>query len=649
MYKITNLAIMLLVGLNLLAQERLDSLWSVWKDVKKADSIRSISLHQFAWDGYLFTQPDSAFYFEQIRFEYAQKQGLKKQMSSALNTQAISFAIRSDNSKALEYYERSLKISTEIRDQLAIGNTLSNIGLIYYNKGNWVEALKYHTNSLKLREEIRDTNGIAVSSNNIGLIYNQQEEYDKALEHYHIALEIYEELGDKKSIAGSLNNIGTSHELKGDNITAIDFYRKSQIINQEIGDLNGVASFLNNIGSLYISEGDYGKALDNFERSLDILEEIGDKKGVSSSLKNIGNINISLTNYRKAIENCSKGMQIAIEIGDIENQKGLYKCLYSAYKAIGESTKALEYHEKMNVIDDSLNSKETAKKLQEMEFAKQVLSDSLKQEAEKRVVQNAHDKEVRKKNQTRNFLAGAGVLFLLLSAGLYSRWRYVRKSKALIEIEKDRSENLLLNILPAEIAEELKEKGSADARDFEMVSILFTDFKEFTEASAKLSAQDLVSEINACFEVFDGIMVKYKIEKIKTIGDAYMAAGGLPAPTNDSIRNTVLAGLEMQAFISKRKIEMDSAGKTAFEMRVGIHTGPVVAGIVGVKKFQYDIWGDTVNTASRMESNGDVGKVNISQVTYELLKEDLQFNFESRGKIEAKGKGELKMYFVSKS
>jgi class 3 adenylate cyclase len=241
-----------------------------------------------------------------------------------------------------------------------------------------------------------------------------------------------------------------------------------------------------------------------------------------------------------------------------------------------------------------------------------------------------------------------GAFFLLLAGSFYYRWRYVRKSKATLQIEKDRSENLLHNILPDEIAQELKEKGKAAARDFDRVSILFTDFKSFTEQSAKLNAVELVNEINHCFEAFDGIIEKYGIEKIKTIGDAYMAAGGLPVLSDDSVTNTVLAALEMQEFIVAWGNVQKEKGHPFFEMRVGIHTGHVVAGIVGVKKFQYDIWGDTVDTASRMENSGEVGKVNISQTTYELIKDNTNFSFESRGKIEAKGKGNIDMYFVSK-
>jgi class 3 adenylate cyclase len=259
-----------------------------------------------------------------------------------------------------------------------------------------------------------------------------------------------------------------------------------------------------------------------------------------------------------------------------------------------------------------------------------------------------HDAEVRKKNRTRNIYIVLALFLLVLAIGYHRRMILVRKSKRAIDHEKERSENLLLNILPQEIADELKEKGRAEARNFDTVSILFTDFKGFTRISEQLSPAELVEEINSCFKAFDAICRKYGIEKIKTIGDAYMAAGGLPVPSNESVKNTVLAGLEMMEFMIAKKKEAESEGRTNFDMRLGIHTGSVIAGIVGVAKFQYDIWGDSVNIASQMESSGEVGKVNISQSTWEQIKNESMFKFEARGKVITKSKGEIEMWFVEK-
>lgn len=235
----------------------------------------------------------------------------------------------------------------------------------------------------------------------------------------------------------------------------------------------------------------------------------------------------------------------------------------------------------------------------------------------------------------------------LLEKTVDERTAEIVKQKDVILKEKERSEELLLNILPAEVAEELKLKGESPARNFDQVTVLFTDIKEFTMISEQLSATELVAEINVCFQAFDEITSKFKIEKIKTIGDAYLAAGGLHLPRKTEPKNVVLAALAMQKFVQERHKVNKKRGVVGFEMRCGIHTGPVVAGIVGIKKFQYDIWGDTVNTASRIESNGEVGKVNISQLTYELIKDDKEFTFKKRGKFNVKGKGEIAMYFVS--
>lgn len=212
------------------------------------------------------------------------------------------------------------------------------------------------------------------------------------------------------------------------------------------------------------------------------------------------------------------------------------------------------------------------------------------------------------------------------------------------QLDCERRQDVMRSALPAEVANELKHKGQAEAKQIDEVTVLFTDFKGFTQIAEKLSPKQLVAEINECFSVFDHIMQRHGVEKIKTIGDAYMAAGGLPTPNATHPVDVVQAALEIQEYMLEHKMKKEAAGELFFEIRIGIHTGSVVAGIVGVKKFAYDIWGDTVNTASRMESIGEAGKVNISGSTYELVKD--KFACHYRGKVTAKGKGEMDMYFV---
>jgi class 3 adenylate cyclase len=212
--------------------------------------------------------------------------------------------------------------------------------------------------------------------------------------------------------------------------------------------------------------------------------------------------------------------------------------------------------------------------------------------------------------------------------------------------QKEQIEQLLLNILPAQTAEELKATGKSKARSYQLVTVLFADIKDFTLIGESLSPETLVAEIDYYFRTFDNIISKYDIEKIKTIGDAYMCAGGLPNPSSANPVEVVQAALEMQQFVQDTKQERLISGLPYFEIRIGLHSGPVVAGIVGHKKFAYDIWGDTVNTAARMESCSEAGKVNISGTTYALIKD--HFACTHRGKVEAKNKGQIDMYFVDK-
>jgi class 3 adenylate cyclase len=269
-------------------------------------------------------------------------------------------------------------------------------------------------------------------------------------------------------------------------------------------------------------------------------------------------------------------------------------------------------------------------------------------EAEQSKLIAAESKNLR--NQT---LAAAAFLLLLLII-FYIRFRSKRKTantlvekNKTIEEERQRSDELLLNILPASIASELKEFGKAKARKFNEASVLFTDFKNFTQISEQLTPEELVEELDLCFKAFDFIISQYEdIEKIKTIGDAYMCASGL-SDRRSIPYNIVRAALEFQEFLEEHKQERMRLGRPYFEARIGIHTGPVVAGVVGVDKFAYDIWGDTVNIAARMESKSLTGKVNISESTYNLVR--YKFECEYRGKVDAKNKGQIDMYFVNHS
>ena len=250
-------------------------------------------------------------------------------------------------------------------------------------------------------------------------------------------------------------------------------------------------------------------------------------------------------------------------------------------------------------------------------------------------------------------LSLVSLLIILLAILFFVRYKNKKKSAAvlaeknkIIEEERQRSDELLLNILPANIAEELKEVGKAKARKYTDATVMLVDFKNFTKISERLTPEQLVKELDYCFRAFDFIISQHGIEKIKTIGDAYMCATGLSdrktVPTN-----IIQAAIEMQEFLEDYKKERARLGLPYFEARIGIHTGPVVAGVVGVNKFAYDIWGDTVNIASRLESNCAEGEINISASTFQLVK--YKFDCEYRGKVSAKNKGEIDMYYVKKA
>ena len=343
---------------------------------------------------------------------------------------------------------------------------------------------------------------------------------------------------------------------------------------------------------------------------------------------------IQLKRYREAEQLLKEALKYSIICPECLKENGeLYSALFALYDSLGNAPLALKYLKLKNEADVKFNYADLKTELKsgEENFKFKQEQQALKLEQEKKDIQLSAERK-------QKYFLIAGLMAMLLFAGIF----FIQRNR--IKKGKKRSDELLLNILPREVAEELKVKGSADAKQFDDVTVMFTDFKDFTQISEKLSPSELVAEIDYCFKAFDYIIGTHNIEKIKTMGDSYMCAGGLPVPNKTNAADVVNAAIEIQQFIQEHLQQRVKEGKEPFEIRIGVHTGPVVAGIVGIKKFAYDIWGDTVNIASRMESSGEAGKVNISGTTYELVKD--KFACTYRGKIQAKHKGEIDMYFV---
>lgn len=682
MKKLNLLAILITISYSLFTaaqQSNLDSLKHVWTNENEADTVRLIALYHIR-ESFIFTNPDSALSYGRIQYDFAKAKDQKRYMADGLIFFGSFYITRNDsiasdylkkgaalaeeikywggwaeclksqgniqfrkgeNARALEYYEKGLEISEKHHIKNMSWKMLNNMGNVYNAMDNYPMALSYfHKSLMTLSEEGSPSQYFkAVMLFNIAGIYKTQKDYDKALEYYQKSLDIATNANVRMLMGGLMANIGEVYGIEENYANALNYLNQSIEIYEELDNNLGIASTLQSMAEIHFKQGDLQKAVDFSQRNFEISKLADHKLGMVNALNFKGNIFRLQGQYALAIKECKKGYDLAKTIHAQKGQKEACECLYNTYKKTENPQQALAYHERLVVLNDSLFNEESTKEITRMEM--QYEFD--KQEAATKAEQVKKDalamQELEREKMIRNvFMGGFGVV--LLFAGVF----FTQRNR--ISKEKKRSENLLHNILPAEVAAELKEKGESEARDFDDVTVLFTDFVSFTQTAEKLTAKELVSEINTCFKAFDAIVEKYSIEKIKTIGDAYMAAGGLYTPRISEPKDVAKAATEMQAFMLKRKAEHSEQHLPYFDMRVGIHTGPVVAGIVGVKKFQYDIWGDTVNTASRMESNGEVGRVNISQATYELLKDDPQFTFESRGKVDVKGKGEMQMWFV---
>ncbi|MBS0000478.1 MAG: tetratricopeptide repeat protein [Cyclobacteriaceae bacterium] len=620
---------------------RIDSLRAVILN-SADDTIKVNALNQLSilfWE----SQPDLTIQHGRQARTLSDEINYRKGMAYALKNMGMGYYTKGNYVEVLESWKQSLAAFDSIGDMNGVSNILNNLGTIYTNQGDDAQAIGFYLRALQVAEEVGEKLRIASALLNIGNVYlNKTETHDKSLNYLLRGLKIMEDLDEQDAIGTASVNIGEIYFLRDDYDSALFYFEKSLSASQFDGSSN-MPSALNNLGMVYSAREEYGKSERYHKEALEISRRFNDKLQEAQSLTGLGNAYKKQQKYREAVSIYREAESIAKEVGASKELKEVYEGISEAYAELRDYPSAFRYQTLLTEINLELYNAENDKKIERLQFSYEI---EKKQDEIDLLAKTAEIEQLKTKRQ-RAISMGLGIigfLILILAGGLFNRYKFIHRTNKIIEAEKDRSENLLLNILPSETAEELKQFGEAKARRYEMVSILFTDFKGFTAISANLSPEELVKEIHHCYKAFDDIMTRHGIEKIKTIGDAYMAAGGLPVPNETHARDMVRAAIEIREFMAHLKADRISRDEPFFEIRIGIHSGPVVAGIVGTKKFAYDIWGDTVNLASRMESNSEPGKINISETTYQLVKD--QFLVTPRGNINVKGGGDKGMYFV---
>jgi class 3 adenylate cyclase/Tfp pilus assembly protein PilF len=559
----------------------------------------------------------------------------------ALKNIGLAYYFQGKYVETLNYWKQSLSVYEAIKDEDGIANLLNNLGAIYFNQGDNVKALEYYLKSLKIAEHSGNKEKIMMTLNNIGNIYSLKETtFDKALYYYQKALPICVQLGNANSLGSLYVNIGKLYAKKGALEKALEFYANSL---NAYGKSEGSSDVYNEIGELRLKQGKYDLALKSHSQALAVAQKFNVTFNIVQAYRGLGNANVKLGDYNAALDYFSKAEASAVEIKANSILVDLYKEIANAYSMLGNYGKAFAYQSKYSDVKDTIYNEETGKKigLLQMDFDLQK-----KQGEVDLLTKDKQLQEVELKRQTfaKNAFMGGLILIFIIAFIIYRNYKAKVRINKILDHQKMQIEQLLLNILPQEVAKELQESGHATPRDYEKVSVLFTDFKNFTTIADKMSPGELVDELNHCFMAFDDIIEKHRLEKIKTIGDSYMCAGGIPTPDEEHPYNIVKAGLEIQQYVIQNNLRRFEKGLPPWDIRVGIHVGPLVAGVVGKKKYAYDIWGSTVNIASRMESNGEPGLVNISSATYELVKN--RFRCKYRGKIYAKNVGEVDMYFI---
>jgi adenylate cyclase len=542
----------------------------------------------------------------------------------------LSFNEIKDYKQGLKYAEELIALSLQSNNSFYLSQGYFQKGSTQRLLGELDEAITsfFKCAEIAKKNKLLSLEGSAYST--IADIYAISKNYKNAMLYYRKAIQSLRKSNDSVALASSILNAGDALLNNKKYDSAFLYFKESKQLFEKLNYRMGVGYSLGNIGMVYANTGNKQQAEKNINDAIKILEAAQDYYPICVYLISMCDIYLEKGDRKTALDYALRSLQLALNYDLKEQISNANLKLSQLYEQSGNQKLSLMYYKNHIAFRDSVNNIASVQKIADLRTdyevsQKQIEVDLLNQQ---------------KRNQ-RIILVSMYIILGLTVIILGTLYWYYRT----ISREKKRSESLLLNILPAETAHELKLNGSVEAVKFDEVTVLFTDFVSFSKYAEHIEPVQLVKSIDFYFKGFDQITTKYGLEKIKTIGDSYMCACGLPTPNPAHATNVIMAAREMIELVSSSLHAQD--GLNHFDIRIGIHTGPVVAGIVGIKKWQYDIWGDTVNIASRMESKSEPGRVNMSETTYNIIKD--AFACEYRGEIEVKNRGLLKMYFLKEN
>jgi len=554
---------------------------------------------------------------------------------------SLCWELRAGNSVlALEYAEKALFLSDSLKINSYKPTIYAFSGVAKRNQGDYGAALSDYLKSLEFSKELNNETQQAYSLNNIGEIYILQGNHTQAKDYIQRAIASFKRIDEKRGLAYAYNQMGRVYRSLDEYDNSLKYNFLALKIRRISKNSDAIAASLNNIGEILLLQAKYDEALKYLLESLQHTIAIGAQAKTASAYNLLANLYLRKSNYKKSDYYFQKALEIGEKIKMPLVVKFAAKGLSQLYKIQGKYARAFDYLELFKQMSDSLTNLENTRKLTQARLQHEFAEKQKEMEFEKKERELAHNEQVKRQKQFLQFAIAGGIFIAILALVLLRGFLHKKRVNKIITAEKKKSDELLLNTLPAKIVEDLKVFGKTEPENFENVTVYFSDVVGFTNLSTGLDPKFLIEELSDIFTAFDDIMMKNSCERIKTIGDAYLAVCGMPEANPQHAELMVKSAIEIVDYLKKR----NQNSQIEWKIRVGIHTGKVVGGVVGVRKYIYDVFGDTINTASRMESNSEPMRINVSHITHDLLKN--KFQFTERGTMEVKGKGKMDMFFV---